>query len=85
LALPANPLLRIIPPDFYTSGRAGRAFEQQLKQNSLTGDAHGAEMDRPQPYFDVDCNRAQALGNSTQQIGDTVRVLAGRRGYRQVQ
>jgi HAE1 family hydrophobic/amphiphilic exporter-1 len=49
-----------------------------LKQQGGMGDLRlNLELSRPQLTFDVDRSRAQAMGISAQQIGDTVRVLAG--------
>jgi HAE1 family hydrophobic/amphiphilic exporter-1 len=68
----------ITGPDLYRVAELAGEMEQRLKQIPDFGDVRmELKMDRPQLYFDVDRNRAQALGISTAQIGDTVRVLAG--------
>jgi HAE1 family hydrophobic/amphiphilic exporter-1 len=68
----------IIGPDLYRVAELAREMEERLKQNPGMGDVRmELKMDRPQLYFDIDRSRAQALGISTQQIGDTIRVLAG--------
>jgi HAE1 family hydrophobic/amphiphilic exporter-1 len=68
----------ITGPDLYIVAELAAEMEQRLNQTPNFGDVRmELKMDRPQLYFDVDRNRAQALGISTQQIGDTVRVLAG--------
>ncbi|QFU77182.1 efflux RND transporter permease subunit [Halioglobus maricola] len=68
----------ITGPDLYRVAELAEQFMQRLKNDPRMGDVRmELKLDRPQLYFDVDRNRAQALGISTQQIGDTVRVLAG--------
>ncbi|MCB1704026.1 MAG: efflux RND transporter permease subunit [Halioglobus sp.] len=68
----------ITGPDLYRVAELARQIEERLKLNPEMGDVRmDLEMDRPQLYFDIDRNRAQALGISTRQIGDTIRVLAG--------
>ena len=68
----------ITGPDLYMVADLAKIMEQRLKLIPGMGDVRmELKMDRPQLYFDIDRNRAQALGISTQQIGDTVRVLAG--------
>lgn len=65
-------------PDFYRVAELAREMEERLKQHPGMGDVRmELKMDRPQLDFDIDRSRAQALGISTQQIGDTIRVLAG--------
>jgi HAE1 family hydrophobic/amphiphilic exporter-1 len=65
-------------PNLYRVADLAAAMEERLKENPGMGDVRmELKMDRPLLYFDIDRNRAQALGISTQQIGDTVRVLAG--------
>ena len=65
-------------PDLYQVAALAAEMEQRLQDYPQMGDVRmDLKMDRPQLYFDIDRNRAQALGISTQQIGDTVRVLAG--------
>lgn len=64
-------------PDLYRVAELANEMEERLKQNPDMGDVRmELKMDRPQLYFDIDRSRAQALGISTQQIGDTIRVLA---------
>ncbi|MDX1734012.1 MAG: efflux RND transporter permease subunit [Halioglobus sp.] len=68
----------ITGPDLYRVADLANAMADQLKQDPRMGDMRmELKIDRPQLYFDIDRNRAQALGISTAQIGDTVRVLAG--------
>ncbi len=68
----------ITGPDLYRVAELARELEERLKLNPGMGDVRmDLKMDRPQLYFEIDRNRAQALGISTQQIGDTIRVLAG--------
>ena len=68
----------ITGPDLYRVAELAGEMEQRMKRIPGMGDVRmELKMDRPQLYFDVDRNRAQALGISAQQIGDTVRVLAG--------
>ncbi len=68
----------ITGPDFYRVAQLAGEMEEQLALDPRMGDVRmELRMDRPQLYFDVDRNRAQALGISTRQIGDTIRVLAG--------
>lgn len=65
-------------PDLYRVANIAGQIHQRLQQNSGMGDVRmELKMDRPQLSFDVDRNRAHAMGISTAQIGDTVRVLAG--------
>ena len=68
----------IIGPDLY---EVARLSEQMRRELALVPGFDGLrlelKLDRPQLSFAIDRNRAQALGVSTQQIGDTVRVLAG--------
>jgi HAE1 family hydrophobic/amphiphilic exporter-1 len=68
----------ITGPDLYRVADLAREMEGQLREVPGLGDVRmDLKMNRPQLYFDIDRNRAQAVGISTQQIGDTVRVLAG--------
>jgi HAE1 family hydrophobic/amphiphilic exporter-1 len=68
----------ITGPDLYRVAELATEMEQRLKLNPRMGDVRmELKMDRPQLYFDIDRNRAQALGISTEQIGNTIRVLAG--------
>jgi HAE1 family hydrophobic/amphiphilic exporter-1 len=65
-------------PDLYTLADIAHTVEQRLKDIPEMGNVRmELKLDRPQISFAIDRNRAQALGISTQQIGDTVRVLAG--------
>ncbi len=65
-------------PDLYRVAELSNAMNQELARRPHMGDMRmELKMDRPQLSFDVDRNRAQALGISTAQIGNTVRVLAG--------
>lgn len=64
-------------PDLYRVAELANEMAERLEQNPDMGDVRmELKMDRPQLYFDIDRSRAQALGISTQQIGDTIRVLA---------
>lgn len=68
----------IIGPDLYEVARLSKAVQNKLERVSgFDGLRLELKLDRPQLSFSIDRNRAQALGISTQQIGDTVRVLAG--------
>jgi HAE1 family hydrophobic/amphiphilic exporter-1 len=68
----------ITGPDLYRVADLALLMEEQLLDVPAMGDVRmDLKIDRPQLYFDIDRNRAQAVGISTQQIGDTVRVLAG--------
>jgi HAE1 family hydrophobic/amphiphilic exporter-1 len=68
----------ITGPDLHQVARLAATMEERLLDLPEMGDVRmELKMNRPQLYFDIDRNRAQALGISTQQIGDTVRVLAG--------
>lgn len=68
----------ITGPDLYQVADLAAQMMERLQTEEGMGNVRmELKMDRPQLYFDIDRNRAQALGISTQQIGDTVRVLAG--------
>ncbi len=68
----------ITGPDLYRVAALAEEMEARLTLIPRMGDVRmELKMDRPQLYFDIDRNRAQALGISTQQIGNTIRVLAG--------
>jgi HAE1 family hydrophobic/amphiphilic exporter-1 len=68
----------ITGPDLYRVADLALEMEKKLLEIPGMGDVRmDLKMNRPQLYFDIDRNRAQAAGISTQQIGDTVRVLAG--------
>ena len=68
----------ITGPDLYRVADLALEMEKKLLEIPGMGDMRmDLKMNRPQLYFDIDRNRAQAAGISTQQIGDTVRVLAG--------
>ncbi len=68
----------IIGPDLYEVARLSEAIRQGLERvPGFDGLRLELKLDRPQLSFSIDRNRAQALGISTQQIGDTVRILAG--------
>jgi hydrophobe/amphiphile efflux-1 (HAE1) family protein len=68
----------IIGPDLHEVARLSALVRDRLEQvPGFDGLRLELKLDRPQLSFSVDRNRAQALGISTQQIGDTVRVLAG--------
>ena len=65
-------------PDLYTLAGLAAEMERRLEAIPEMGKMRmELKLDRPQISFGIDRNRAQALGISTQQIGDTVRVLAG--------
>lgn len=68
----------ITGPDLYEVARLSALMQQRLQDYPEMGKVRlELKLDRPQLSFSIDRNRAQALGISTQQIGDTVRVLAG--------
>ncbi|MEH6582497.1 MAG: efflux RND transporter permease subunit [Halioglobus sp.] len=68
----------IIGPDLYEVARFSEEILLRLEDREGMGKVRmDLNLDRPQLSFSIDRNRAQALGISTQQIGDTVRVLAG--------
>lgn len=68
----------ITGPNLYEVAHLAGVMEQRLKDYPQMGNVRvDLKLDRPQLSFSIDRNRAQALGISTQQIGDTVRVLAG--------
>jgi HAE1 family hydrophobic/amphiphilic exporter-1 len=68
----------ITGPDLYRVAELALEMESKLREVPDMGEVRmDLKMNRPQLYFDIDRNRAQAAGISTQQIGDTVRVLAG--------
>ncbi len=68
----------ILGPDLQRVAELAAEMEDRLRDEPVMGTVRmDLKMDRPQLHFDIDRNRAQALGLSTQQIGDTVRILAG--------
>ena len=68
----------ITGPDLYEVSRLAAQMQERLRDFPEMGNVRmDLKLDRPQVSFSIDRNRAQALGISTQQIGDTVRVLAG--------
>ncbi|MCZ6828529.1 MAG: efflux RND transporter permease subunit [Gammaproteobacteria bacterium] len=68
----------ITGPDLYEVARLSQQMLEQLsRREGFDGLRVGLKLNRPQLSFTIDRNRAQALGISTQQIGDTIRVLAG--------
>ncbi len=68
----------ITGPNLYQVAGLAERMEQRLKDYPEIGNVRvDLKLNRPQLSFSIDRNRAQALGISTQQIGDTVRVLAG--------
>ncbi len=68
----------VVGPDLYRVAEFAKLMEERLREEPAMGAVRmDLKMNRPQLYFDIDRNRAQALGLSTQQIGDTVRVLGG--------
>jgi HAE1 family hydrophobic/amphiphilic exporter-1 len=68
----------ITGPDLYEVARLAQEMQTRLKRVPAMGSVRmDLQLDRPQLSFSIDRNRAQAMGISTQQIGDTVRVLAG--------
>ena len=65
-------------PDLYELARLSQLLLQQLADHGDMGDIRmDLQLDRPMLRFDIDRNRARALGISTSTIGDTARVLAG--------
>jgi HAE1 family hydrophobic/amphiphilic exporter-1 len=68
----------IIGPDLYELVRLSELVRHRLELvPGFDSIRMELKLDRPQLSFAIDRNRAQALGISTRQIGDTVRVLAG--------
>jgi HAE1 family hydrophobic/amphiphilic exporter-1 len=68
----------IIGPDLYELVRLSELVRHRLELvPGFDSIRMELKLDRPQLSFGIDRNRAQALGISTRQIGDTVRVLAG--------
>lgn len=65
-------------PDFNSVAKYAEIIERKLNAHGGMGDLR-MELDlaRPQLSFHIDRNRARALGISAQQIGDTIRILAG--------
>jgi HAE1 family hydrophobic/amphiphilic exporter-1 len=65
-------------PDLYELARLSRLVYEQLANLAGMGDIRiDLQLDRPMLRFDVDRNRAKALGIDTGTIGDSLRVLAG--------
>ena len=65
-------------PDLYELADLSELVLQQLTDHGGVGDIRlDLQMDRPMLRFDIDRNRARALGISTGTIGDSLRVLAG--------
>jgi HAE1 family hydrophobic/amphiphilic exporter-1 len=64
--------------DLYELERLSQLVLQRLQSLGGMGDIRtDLRLDRPMLRFDIDRNRARALGISTSTIGDTLRVLAG--------
>jgi HAE1 family hydrophobic/amphiphilic exporter-1 len=65
-------------PDLYKLEQLSAEVLRQLKELGVMGDIRmDLQLNRPVLRFDIDRNRARALGISTSTIGDTLRVLAG--------
>jgi HAE1 family hydrophobic/amphiphilic exporter-1 len=65
-------------PDLYELAGHSKTILQQLRDIGGMGDIRvDLQLDRPMLRFEIDRNRASALGISTSTIGDSVRVLAG--------
>jgi HAE1 family hydrophobic/amphiphilic exporter-1 len=78
-AMSATPFEAYITgPDLLEVARLSQQMQERLRGFPQMGNVRmELKLDRPQLSFSIDRNRAQALGISTRQIGDTVRVLAG--------
>ena len=64
--------------DLYELARLSQKVFSQLVGLAGMGDVRmDLQLDRPMLRFDIDRNRARALGISTSTIGDSLRVLAG--------
>lgn len=65
-------------PDLYKLEGYSQLVLEQLEGAAGMGDIRmDLHLDRPMLRFDIDRNRAKALGISTSTIGDSLRVLAG--------
>jgi HAE1 family hydrophobic/amphiphilic exporter-1 len=65
-------------PELYELARLSQEVFEQLVDLAGMGDIRmDLQLDRPMLRFDIDRNRARALGISTSTIGDSLRVLAG--------
>lgn len=65
-------------PDLYKLEQLSEQVLWQLVELGGMGDIRtDLQLDRPMLRFDIDRNRAKALGISTSAIGDSLRVLAG--------
>ncbi|MEH6635346.1 MAG: efflux RND transporter permease subunit [Halioglobus sp.] len=65
-------------PDLYELARLSQSVLEQLVGLVGMGDIRmDLQLDRPMLRFDIDRNRAKALGINTSTIGDSLRVLAG--------
>ena len=65
-------------PDLYELARLSQLVFQQLAGLAGMGDIRmDLQLDRPMLRFDIDRNRAKALGIDTSTIGASLRVLAG--------
>lgn len=75
----ADPFEAVITgPDVVRLAGYAHQIHRDLNTDGRMGTVRlGLNLDRPQLTFNIDRDRALALGISTRQIGDTVRVLAG--------
>ena len=65
-------------PDLYELARQSQLVFEQLTGLAGMGDIRmDLQLDRPMLRFDIDRDRAKALGIDTSTIGDSLRVLAG--------
>ncbi|MCR9183906.1 MAG: efflux RND transporter permease subunit [Halieaceae bacterium] len=65
-------------PDFYELARLSRLVFEQLAEIPGMGDIRmDLQLDRPMLRFEIDRNRAKALGIDSSTLGDSLRVLAG--------
>lgn len=65
-------------PDLYELARLSALVYGRLASMAGMGDIRmDLQLDRPMLRFDIDRNRARAMGISTSTIGDSLRVLAG--------
>jgi HAE1 family hydrophobic/amphiphilic exporter-1 len=70
--------LYVTGPDLYELARLSQVVFEQVEGLAGMGDIRmDLQLDRPMLRFDIDRNRARALGISTSTIGDSLRVLAG--------
>ncbi len=70
--------LYVTGPELYELARLSQIVLEQVEGLAGMGDIRmDLQLDRPMLRFDIDRNRARAMGISTSTIGDSLRVLAG--------